>query len=1155
MMNSCANKCEYLNYRSSNSKAMSTSTLDKSDFPELASLGIVDLDERNEVANEKEEQKIQEMEVEEMCEKKKHEKTYINDSFIEKIAEKLNKLIINQRKNEQKLEGELEQQRKRAAKLTDQLIETTPSTEQIVQAFNSLVDGMVPVIRAIEASNEKLIQKVSSMSEVLEEQKQQLAMQNESIGRLTKTVGDLHVSMAHQSAALHKQKQDELPRKKAKMEGDQTSSAQFNGIRRCYICTGVHQADDCEVFKDGKTRLEEMIKRQRMMRMFEKQNEQHQAAMTALVQAMTSKSNDESRADMTPTTSGVSQTQLMNDIGSRVAMFQFDLETEKTFSKWYARHEAAFTVEGKDLEDKSKVSLLMSKMSDEVYEQYSKRICPRKHTEVEFDETVKTLEQMFDIKKSLFSHRFACINIARDDETPVEYTTKVNSMFTYPVFPIKFQAPKFSLEDIKYLKSVNIDVDSITNTKIYNEKPIDMILGNDFLATAAPNMNKKLLPSKRAIDVTPMGIITYPTPNNDFLISQESILNIEIKDYFKPIFINALQTKSYQSVSDQDLQERVAQLFELEHVGITPPDSNEAKQTKDQYLIQKFKHEAKMLDGKIHVALPYNGKQKELKDNYPIAIKRLTSLAKNLNKCKETRLEYHKIIQSQLESGNIETVNEQKQPTNVPVFYIPHKNVMKDDSLTTKLRIVLDASSHMRENISLNDCLHAGPSILQSILGIMLRARLSNYLLVADIEKAFHQVRVQEEYRDVTRFLWLKNPELGVTPENIVTYRFSRLPFGVSCSPFLLAVTILLYLEINPNEINERIIKNLYVDNVMITTNEEQELHKIYKSTKQIFEKMGMNLREYQMNSQKTRQSIPEVDRASEETVKLLGHLWNCNSDTITIKIPKPPEGVPTKREVVSFLASIYDPMGILSPIIVPIKELTQDLWEEEISWKEKIPNRISQKWETIKATFKQTSYTMPRSLVSVANYNTVQLLLFSDASERHFATAAYLHFKFENSNPITKLIMAKSKVKPKGTELSIPRLELMAIEIAVNAAKTLTQELELKSLSNIKFFSDSMIALYWTGLDMSNQGQCLLGLRALSVLLLASLFLPNMFTELCTVFATVEILCLMYRHFDQLNQESGNDAENLEEDGGIVLHRKYYEAERMSSSPFWKNL
>uniref|UniRef100_A0A8R1I466 DUF7083 domain-containing protein n=1 Tax=Caenorhabditis japonica TaxID=281687 RepID=A0A8R1I466_CAEJA len=83
----------------------------------------------------------------------------------------------------------------------------------------------------------------------------------------------------------------------------------------------------------------------RMMRMFEKQNEQHQAAMTALVQAMTSKSNDESRADMTPTTSGVSQTQLMNDIGSRVAMFQFDLETEKTFSKWYARHEAAFTVE------------------------------------------------------------------------------------------------------------------------------------------------------------------------------------------------------------------------------------------------------------------------------------------------------------------------------------------------------------------------------------------------------------------------------------------------------------------------------------------------------------------------------------------------------------------------------------------------------------------------------------------------------------------------------------------------------------------------------------------------------------------------------------------------------------------------------------------
>uniref|UniRef100_A0A8R1IA90 Integrase catalytic domain-containing protein n=1 Tax=Caenorhabditis japonica TaxID=281687 RepID=A0A8R1IA90_CAEJA len=87
---------------------------------------------------------------------------------------------------------------------------------------------------------------------------------------------------------------------------------------------------------------------------------------------------------------------------------------------------------------------------------------------------------------------------------------------------------------------------------------------------------------------------------------------------------------------------------------------------------------------------------------------------------------------------------------------------------------------------------------------------------------------------------------------------------------------------------------------------------------------------------------------------------------------------------------------------------------------------------------------------------------MFSDASERHFATTAYLHFQFDNIASTTKLIMAKSKVKPSKTNLSIPRLELMGIEIAANAAVTLVKELSLDKLNSIRFFSDSMIALYW---------------------------------------------------------------------------------------------
>uniref|UniRef100_A0A1I7V4V8 RNA-directed DNA polymerase n=1 Tax=Caenorhabditis tropicalis TaxID=1561998 RepID=A0A1I7V4V8_9PELO len=125
---------------------------------------------------------------------------------------------------------------------------------------------------------------------------------------------------------------------------------------------------------------------------------------------------------------GTSQSQLMNSINSRISVFQFDLEAEKTFSKWYARYGITITVEGKDLTDSNKVSLLTGKLSDEVFEQFSRRICPKNYTELSFKDTVDILKEMFDIKKSLFSHRFACINIVREGDSPVEYTSKVNAL-------------------------------------------------------------------------------------------------------------------------------------------------------------------------------------------------------------------------------------------------------------------------------------------------------------------------------------------------------------------------------------------------------------------------------------------------------------------------------------------------------------------------------------------------------------------------------------------------------------------------------------------------------------------------------------------------------------------------------------------------------
>ena len=72
--------------------------------------------------------------------------------------------------------------------------------------------------------------------------------------------------------------------------------------------------------------------------------------------------------------------------------------------------------------------------------------------------------------------------------------------------------------------------------------------------------------------------------------------------------------------------------------------------------------------------------------------------------------------------------------------------------------------------------------------------------IIADIEKAFLMVALQPKERDVNRFLWLKDIKQPVSPNNLVTYRFTRIPFGIISSPFLLGATIKHHLTPKDNQ-------------------------------------------------------------------------------------------------------------------------------------------------------------------------------------------------------------------------------------------------------------------------------------------------------------------------------------------------------------------
>ena len=131
-------------------------------------------------------------------------------------------------------------------------------------------------------------------------------------------------------------------------------------------------------------------------------------------------------------------------------------------------------------------------------------------------------------------------------------------------------------------------------------------------------------------------------------------------------------------------------------------------------------------------------------------------LLKQLKTQLQVLAEYNEILEEQERLGIIETVRDTEIAAEVgEVHYRPHRVVIYNDKQTTHLRIVYNASAQCNNGPSLNQILHAGPSLLPLINKIMLRFHTKQVALVGDLEKAFLMVATEESHKDVLRFLWI----------------------------------------------------------------------------------------------------------------------------------------------------------------------------------------------------------------------------------------------------------------------------------------------------------------------------------------------------------------------------------------------------------------
>ena len=463
---------------------------------------------------------------------------------------------------------------------------------------------------------------------------------------------------------------------------------------------------------------------------------------------------------------------------------------------------------------------------------------------------------------------------------------------------------------------------------------VELLIGNDYYSELILPERKKLSPGLYLLASHLGWILSGRLPTEERKMSEVSMF-----------LMGGHSCQQYQQSfvpenSDVVMKPNFDEFWKLETIGIKDPIND----CDDDQAIQNFHDTVRKTNGRYEVTWPWKEENPRLPDNYQLALGRLISLLKRIQGRPELLQKYDSIIKDQLKKEIIEEVNVGTEE-GCKKHYIPHHAVITPDRKTTRVRIVYDASVKARKGCkSLNECLYRGPVILEDLCGLLLRFRTHKVALTADIEKAFLQVGLQPSDRDVTRFLWLKDPTKPPTKDNLQIYRFTRVPFGVISSPFLLGATILHHLEQAGTPTSKKIMKHMYVDNLLTGVNSSKEAREFYSESKEVFQESSMNLREWGSNSKEFLKSIPEQDRVKETITKVLGILWNSVADQLAVKGSKPTEGS-WKREVLESIATVFDPLGFFTPATLRGKLFLQELWASEKEWDEKLEEEMLHKW------------------------------------------------------------------------------------------------------------------------------------------------------------------------------------------------------------------
>ena len=593
--------------------------------------------------------------------------------------------------------------------------------------------------------------------------------------------------------------------------------------------------------------------------------------------------------------------------------------------------------------------------------------------------------------------------------------------------------------------------------------PIDLLIGVDLFETIVLN-NKFQVQPRLHVRETLCGWVLSGT-----LYSDQTKSTLEHKTA-RTLLCNA-QTLHFSSpCNDSQADKLLTRFWEIEDIPTSPERQLSAEEKAcEDFFIQTTTRDT---EGRYIVKLPFKPDAQPLGDSFSQAKRRLLSVERRLANHPQKQA-YVDFMNGFIDAGHLERVPSDelfKLPHDV--YYLPHHHVVKESSTTTKLRIVFDASAVTTNGTSLNDSLMTGPTLQDNLCDILLRFRFHVVALSADVEKMYRQIGLHPSSRDYHRILWRDQP-----CDPIQTWRMTRVTYGVrSSAHHAIKSSQAVGKESEHANARQVILRDFVVDDMLSgapTVDEARQLQDALQSTLQC---AGMRLRKWSSNKPEAICHMPaELKEAPEayeihdhtHQIKVLGVHWSPLQDVFHFTVSG--EGsfrvVKTKRQMLSDIAKLYDPLGWLSPVIIRFKILVQQTWVAGVAWDDDVPPNILESWLSARTDLPNISRrNIPRCvLIPNQTETTMELHVFCDASEVAYGAVIYSRVKRTDGTKKVSLLTSKSRVAPIKT-LTLPRLELCAAALGSQLLRSTINALQSLpiTITEIIGWTDSTTVLSW---------------------------------------------------------------------------------------------